>query len=416
MGTGGSLADIEGDGDLDLLILRYERPARLLRNDGPGEDGRPQLVDATAESGIDADGASTSSAWGDIDADGDLDLFVGAYGDLASEVPSRSRLFVNQGDGTFVDRSEELAAVLGDGFTRVGGFHDVDGDGLPELYVVNDVGSVAPNVLLRNVGGRFVRDDNASGLDLQMSGGGMGVGDVNGDDVPDFLIPQWDEISLMESNGSGEWFDWAAARGLRPDAERGQKVGWGAELADMDNDGDLDGLVAYGALEVDIPYWENPDEQPDALFLQQEDGTFADVAPEWGIDDLGKNRGFVVADFNDDGWLDVVTRDVDGPSTLYVSRCGAEHWLKVTLRDEAIANRDVVGARVKVIAESGRSWTRWVSAGGTGYGSGGPPELHFGLGPEVRVDRVEVRWPDGQESWVAFGAAADQKLLISREH
>ncbi|MEQ1568363.1 MAG: CRTAC1 family protein [Myxococcota bacterium] len=410
MGTGGSLADADGDGDLDLLILRYEFPAVLLRNRGDGT-----FDDVTGESGLDADGPSTSSSWGDLDADGDLDLFVGAYGDLEGEHPARARLFENRGDGTFLDRSDDLAAVLGDGFTRVGGFHDLDGDGLPELYVVNDVGSVQPNVLLRNVDGALVRDDNASGLDLQMSGGGLGVGDVNGDDVPDFLIPQWAEMSLMLSNGAGQWFDSAATRDLRPNESRGQRVGWGAELADLDNDGDLDGMVAYGAFDVDIPYWENPEHQPDALFLQGSDGTFTDVAPAWGVDDLGKNRGFVVADFNDDGWLDLVTRNVDGPSRLYVSRCGAEHWVKVALHDPAIANASAVGARVRVIGESGRHWTRWLTAGGTGYGTGGPPELHFGLGAERSIERVEVRWPDGSESWVGFGQGVDRRLTVVRE-
>jgi hypothetical protein len=381
----------------------------FLRNDGGGT-----FVDVTSSTGIVADGPTTSSAWGDIDGDGDLDLFVGAYGDVDSETPAESHLYENVGGGAFVDRSDELAEVLGDGFTRVGGFHDVDGDGLPELYVVNDVGSVQANVLLRNVGGAFVRDD-ASGLDLPLSGGGLGVGDLNDDDVPDFLIPEWASISLMESDGDGHWFDWAQAADLRPDEARGQKVGWGAELADVDNDGDLDGLVAYGALDVDRADWENPDDQPDALFLQGDDGTFQDVAGEWGVDDPGKNRGFVVADFNEDGWLDLVTRDTDGPSTLYLSRCGSDHWLEIALEQPAAANRNAVGARVRVLAEDGRHWTRWVTAGGTGYGSGGPPEVHVGLGDLDRIDRVEVLWPDGEQSWVGFGAAADQRIVITRD-
>lgn len=416
MGSGGSLADMDGDGDLDVLVLRYERPAVVLRNDGDGNFG-----DVTARSGIAASGPTTSSAWADIDGDGDLDLFVGAYGDLASETPAQSYLYENAGDGTFIDRSAQLRPLIPDGFTRVGGFHDLDGDGFPELYIVNDVGSVAPNVLLRNRYGTFERDDNWSGLDLTMSGGGLGVGDVNHDDIPDLLIPQWDDLSLMLSGSGGWWSDHAQVVGLAPDEARGQTVGWGAELADLDNDGDLDGLVAYGGLAVDLPYWDNPEEQPDALFIQQADGTFVDEAPEWcdresGIclDDDGKNRGFVVADFNNDGWLDVVTRNVDGPSSLYLSRCGGGHFLEIALRDEAIANRNAVGARVKVISGD-RSWVRWVTAGGTGYGTGGPPALHFGLAEVERVDRIEVLWPDGGLSWVGTALATDQRITIVRD-
>lgn len=410
MGSAGSVADHDGDGDLDLLLLRFEQPAVLLRNDGQG-----QFTDVTSDLGV-VSGPTTSSAWGDIDGDGDLDLFVGSYRDIEEEdEPGRSYLFENAGDGTFYDRSSELPAVLHRGYTRVAGFHDLNGDGLPELYVVNDVGSVTPNILLNNVGGRFVEDDNVSGLDLQMSGGGLGVGDINGDDRPDFLIPQWDEISLMQSGPGDRWVDYAAVRGLSPDNERGQRVGWGAELADLDNDGDLDGLVAYGAIEVDDASWENPEVQPDALFLQQPDGTFVDVASEWGLDDGGKNRGFVLADFDDDGWLDVAMRNLDGRNILYLSRCGREHYLKVRVRDDSIPNRLGVGTRVKVLAEDGRSWVRWVTAGGTGYGTGGPPEVHFGLGDLERIERLEVRWPDGTESRVAFGAGVDRTIEVARD-
>jgi hypothetical protein len=413
MGSAGSVADHDGDGDLDMLLLRYDEPAVLLRNEGNGE-----FTDVSTELGI-VDGPTTSSAWADTDGDGDLDLFIGSYGYLGEQhQPGRSYLFENTGFGLFIDRSAELPEILHEGYTRVAGFHDLNGDGLPELYVVNDIGSVAPNVLLRNVGGRFVEDDNASGLDLQMSGGGLGVGDLNGDDRPDFLIPQWDELSLMQSGEGGRWFDYAAVRGLVPDSERGQRVGWGAELADLDNDGDLDGLVAYGAIEVDEEVeqgWDNPEVQPDALFLQQPDGTFVDVAPEWGLDDGGKNRGFVLADFDDDGWLDAAMRNLDGQNTLYLSRCGSEHYLKVRVRDTAIANQLGVGARVKILAEDGRSWVRWVTAGGTGYGTGGPPEVHFGLGELQQIERVEVLWPDGTESWVAFGAGVDRTITVSRQ-
>jgi enediyne biosynthesis protein E4 len=406
-GTGGSLADVDGDGDLDLLVLRYDEPAVLLRNDGGG-----RFSDASADLPIPVVGPTTSSAWGDIDLDGDLDLFVGSYGYLDREGAraGRSYLFENDGRGVFFDRSDRLPAVLHRGYTRVGGFHDLDGDGYPELYIVNDVGSVEANVLLWNHHGELVLDEG-TGLSLQMAGGGLGVGDVDNDDVPDFLIPQWGWVSLMLSSEGGRWVDNAYARGLNGGAD--ERVGWGAELADLDNDGDLDGVVAYGTIEVDG--WDNPERQPDALFLQQEDGTFVDVAREWGVDDDGKNRGVVVADFDGDGWLDLAKRDLNGPSTIYRSRCGRSHFLKVRLRDEFVANRNAIGARVRVFTDDGRAWSRWMTAGGTGYGTGGPPEVHFGLGELERIARIEVRWPDGAESAVGVGLEADQVVTVIRD-
>ncbi|HHO52122.1 MAG TPA: CRTAC1 family protein [Deltaproteobacteria bacterium] len=393
-GSGGSLADYDGDGDLDMLVLRWDRSNVLLRNEGGGHftDVTPPELAAIA--------ASTSSAWADVDRDGDLDLFVGSYDDLAGEgVIGGSYLYENRGTH-FIDRSDRLPGELDVAYTRVAGFHDLDRDGYPDLYVVNDVGTVQGNLLIRNLGAFYFEVDREGvGLNLDMSGGGLGVGDVNGDGVLDLLIPQWDELSLMLSSDDGRWYDHAGALGLRADLEAGQRVGWGAELADFDNDGALDAAVAYGHLEVDLPSWSNPRRQPDALFLQLPDGTFSDVAGDWGVADEGTSRGFIVADLNEDGWLDLAKRDLDGPDLLYLSRCGEAHWSKIRLRDPTSANLLGIGARIKVITTEGEQ-IRTVLAGGTGFGSGGPPEVHFGLGAAEEIERLEVLWPDGSESWV----------------
>ena len=215
----------------------------------------------------------------------------------------------------------------------------------------------------------------------------------------------------MLSSDDGRWYDWADALGLRADANAGQTVGWGAELADLDNDGDLDAVVAYGHLEVDG--WDNPVYQPDALFLQQEDGSFEDVARQWGVDDPGSGRGFVLADLNQDGWLDLIKRDLSGPDVVYLSRCGSAHWLVMSLDDPESANRFGVGATVRISA-NGQEWERTVTAGGTGFGSGGPPELHFGLGDLASVDRIDVSWPDGARSVVNANIPADRRIQLLR--
>ncbi|MFT4621667.1 MAG: hypothetical protein ACI8PZ_000319 [Myxococcota bacterium] len=397
-GIGGSVVDYDGDGDLDLFLLRLFQPNVLLRNRGDGS------FDDVTESALPPErrfrgeyAPSMASSWADVDGDGDLDLFVGNYGrpdvDLSStEVAWPSVLYLNRGDGTFDDVSATLPPQVHDGYTYVAGFHDIDGDMWPELYVVNDLGWLTPSLLLRNVEGELVPDDGVAGLDVTSSAAGLGVGDINGDGRPDFLLPEWNTIRLMESTDAGLYLDHGPARGIRPDASRDQQTGWGAELADLDNDGRLDAPIAYGHIGVSDPRRRNAVRQPDALYLQAEDGSFTDVAPEWGIDDSGSNRGFVLADFNDDGWLDVAKRDVDGPSQLYMSRCGSEAWLRVELRMPG-ANTRAVGARVVVEAD-GQRWERTVLAGGTGYGSGAPPEVHFGLGDVEWIDRITVLWPD----------------------
>jgi hypothetical protein len=407
MGAGGTLADYDGDGDLDVLLTRFQRPDRLLRNDG---DGR--FSDVTETAGLGEAGPSTCSTWADVDGDGDLDVFVGRYGDLLGDgAPAPSKLYENQGDGTFVDRSEHLPDEVQGAFTRMAGFHDLDGDSLPELLVVNDLGD--PSALLWNRGGRFVADDGSSGFGQAVRGAGLGVGELDGDGVPDLLVTEWGRMSLLQSGGGDGWIDHASPRGLRSDVGRGQEVPWGAELVDLDNDGDLDALVAYGHLEVEGYDWYNPEEQPDAVFLQAPDGTFVDTAEAWGMADRGVGRGFVAVDLDRDGFLDLVKRDLVGSSVMYLSRCDDRAWLRVRLDQPGRANGFAVGATVRVWVGE-RFHQRTVTAGGTGFGSGGPPELHFGLGMVDEVDSIEVIWPDGERS-VVGATATRQGLQLTRD-
>ncbi len=398
-GIGGSVADYDGDEDLDIYLLRLFEPNVLLENQGDAT-----FIDVTREAFPplpNADFApSMTSTWGDIDGDGDLDLFVGNYGepqvDLWSTDPAwPSVLYRNEGGGQFSDASSLLPADAVDGYTYMSGFHDVNGDLKLDLYLVNDLGWLWPNQLLLNTEDGFTQDHNERGLDLPLSAAGLGVGDLNGDGLPDFLIPEWNQVRLLESSAIGPWIDQANARGIMPDSDRKQQTGWGAELADMDNDGDLDGAIAYGHIGFIDPMRANASGQPDALFIQ-DDGVFEDLAPEWGIDDDGSNRGFVLVDANDDGFLDVVKRDAEGPSVLHLSRCDDAGWLRVGLRAPCPA-AFAGGAQVWLGSE-GHIQTRTVRAGGTSYGSGGPPEVHFGLGEHEFIDRMTVVWPDGETS------------------
>ena len=415
LGTGASAADYDGDGDLDVYITRYAQHNTLLENRGDG-----LFVDVTEGAGLSGGRyRSMSSAWGDLDRDGDLDLFVGNYGwfdesggtETESFGPAEpSVLYINQGDGTFRDARDWLPDGVHLGYTYAAGWYDMDADGWLDLYIVNDFGVVQPNMLLWNEGGTLVADNGASGLDLPMTGMGLAVADINADGVQDVLVPEWNNNRLLlSSDALGMWVDYAMERGLTNERDRGQRVGWGSSFADIDNDADLDALVAYGAVRYVNERWENPERQPDGLYLQQPDGSFVDEGEAWGADDGGVGRGFVVEDINGDGWLDVFKRDLRGPDTLLVARCGSEAWLQIALRTSG-ANTHGVGAVVRVEG-GGRDQERHVVAGGMNYGSSAEPRVHFGLGDLEVVDRVRIVWPDGHEQ-VLRDVETRQRLTV----
>ncbi len=397
-GAGGAAADYDGDGDLDILMTRFLASDVLLRND----DG--VFVDVSAEAGITQDQARTVSAsWGDMDRDGDLDLFVGGYGyiDESGEDPEHddflpaepSYLYENLGDGTFRDVSDRLPKEAHDGYTFAGGWFDLDHDGWLDLYIVNDFGQSYPNRLLWNRDGTLELDRNAHGLDVAITGMGLGIGDIDGDGREDMLMTAWGFNALLKSGAGDAWYDYADLLGVHGDLSRAQKIGWGAEFVDMDLDGDLDAPVAYGFLDS---RYQASDRQPDALLIQLEDGTFEDRGREWVMNHPTMGRGFVAQDLNDDGYPDLVRRDVGGPTLVSLSHCGSGAWLRIRLHDEA-PNRHAIGARVRVRAGD-RSWSNVVRAGGTNHASSGPPEVHFGLGELAEVGIVEITWPDGEVS------------------
>lgn len=406
LGSGGAPADYDGDGDLDILVTRYEGTNRLLQNDGLGH-----FTDVTGAAGLTTTDArmSMASSWGDYDRDGDLDLYIGAYGfiDESGSNPNHDDflpadpdfLYRNEGDGTFTDISSDLPAEVHDGYAFSGGWFDLDRDGWLDLYVVHDFGRSFPNRLLWNRQGTLELDRGASGLDVQITGMGLGVGDIDGDGIDDFIMSAWNGNSAMLSlplpGGGAAWVESVESVGLQNDLSRHQKIGWGLDLVDMDNDGDLDVPFVYGWLDANYPA---APKQPDALYLNQGDGTFIDVGKELYLHHPTKGRGFVAEDLNRDGWLDLVKRDLGGPTLVHLSRCGSEAWLQVSLRQPGL-NPFAVGARV-VVRGDGTRQSRVVRAGGTNHASAGPPAVHFGLGALSEIDAIEVIWPDGEASRV----------------
>ncbi len=393
-GTGGSVVDYDDDGLLDLLITRFEKQSRLLRNKGD-----LTFEDVTERVGLVADGPALASTWADFDRDGDLDLFVGNYASvrdfqaLEDSVAVGSRLFVNEGGVSFTDRTDLLPAEIAGAWVTAAAWVDLDLDQWPDLYVASDLGDFTGNVLVMNQAGRLVGDDNLHGLDHAMPARGMAIGDLDGDGLPDFVIGERNHLRVLISQvGMTRWWN-DESQELGVTLAGDQIDPWGIDLGDLDNDGRLDIVASFGTTHPDDP--DTGADQPDGAWMRGPGGQFRDRALALGLADRGVNRGVVLADLDNDGSLDVAKRDLEGPNLLYVSQCDpAAGWLRVQL-SQLEGNHFAVGARVEVHTGDGVQ-TRTITAGGIGFGSGGPPEAHFGIGTNAFVDRLVVTWPDGK--------------------
>lgn len=387
--------DIDGDGVLELHVTAWGGPDRVYRRTVDG------WTDVAADLGLagPSDELTAGASWADADGDGDLDAFVAAHGEILEDGPlplgQPSRLLIQRDDGTFDDLVPQLGAKhpLKEAHTFQGAWLPFVPGAAPVLYVVQDFGWRFPNGAYRVQGG-VLSTLAPAGYEARGTNMGLGVGDLNGDGDLDLVVPEIDRLQLYLSQPLG-WFEGSLAVGLVPDGDDDQQVGWGAELADLDHDGDLDAFVAFGQLDVSARIRENPSEQPDGLWIQA-NGTFSDRAASWGVDDGTIGRGFVVVDLNGDGWLDLVRHDLHGPVLVDRARCGDGAWLVVEPRQPETRNPFAVGTVVR--AEIGdRTVSGFVHAGGTSYLSAGPYEVHLGLGDVDVVDRVVVTWPDGRE-------------------
>ena len=419
--VGGTAVDVDADGDFDLYVTRWLQPNALLRNDGNGH-----FTDVTEAAGMSGQSWRTqTSSWADFDGDGDLDVFAGSYGtkpeadfDDPTLLPSqdRSELWQNNGDGTFTDASDLLDSSVHEGYTFMSTWNDVNADGYPELFVWNDFGTAHPSRVLKNINGESFEihlGSGQSGIDRLFEDMGVAVGDVNGDQIVDFAATSFKKINLLTSAPSSTsalgitWVNSTGFAGLTVDTTdtsdlgRNQNYGWGAHFGDLDHDRDEDLVALFGYWST-YPGPQDPRFQADGVWIHTTDseevnsglGSFEDLAHQdsWGMNDPGIGRGLVLADLNDDGFLDVIKRTLDGPVINHSSHCGDSAWLKVDLRRTDM-NVYGIGSRITVTSPDGHRQTRWISAGSSGMYGGGPPVAHFGLAQDETVD-IDVQWPD----------------------
>ena len=416
-GMGCAFADYDNDGDADLYVTNY-KANQFYRNNGDGTFKRF----SSGAGGIGHNGFGAGIAWGDYDADGYLDLYVGNYIEY-SKVPQGDEVFfpydffgqtnilyLNKGDGGFINITN--AAKVNGGFHLTLGVAaaDYDADGDLDLYLANDTDQ---NILYRNDGElTFIntnQPDARSGTGDIRSGMGVTWGDYDNDADLDLFVTNWlDENNVLyRNNGDGTFTDVSAQS--RIFASGLGKTCWGTAFFDADNDGDLDLFFAAG--HIDPASWEAHG-QADVFLQNNGDGTFTDISEAVGFresDSHGVGRGVAVADYDADGDLDLFIVNSGAMPTLLRNDGGnRQHWLQIRTVG-SVSNRDGVGAVVKVSAGNLHQ-IQQVTAGDS-YLSQSSLDVAFGLAHHAKVDRIVIQWPSGIVQTLT-NVQANQRLVV----
>lgn len=478
--TGLAAGDLDGDAFPEIVVTDAFGPTRVFRNRADGT-----FEDWTGVSGVVTEGPPRSASLADVDRDGDLDLLVCITGDYFKKMPDppfdandagRNYLFLNDGKGRFIDASAAWGLSKLTRWSLTAIFSDFDDDGFPDLMITNDFGL---KNLYRNVNGqRF--EDVSDARKAADRGYGMSAawGDLDGDGKLDLYTTgtytQWGFIHYYPAlpiGVSGRLFlpialPWVLKMcagnsvllqrpdGTFEDVTAGSGAGkagwaWSAITADLDNDGWLDLAVTNGmwgdGREHDrefefwwetLAYWDDYvsgkttfDQKRTAVHGLEKDrlfrnlgGTgkgravFEDRAFLDGFDPKTNGRALVAFDANGDGALDIYLRSVQAPEALYLgSRREGEHYLRLKFAGQkGKENAAGIGARVTAKLPDGRVLVRELS-NASGFLASQSPVLHIGTGAATRVDSLTVRWPSGRVQELGKVEPLDRLLTVDSE-
>jgi hypothetical protein len=432
-GLGCVWGDYDNDGYPDLYVTQFGRNV-LYHNNGNGT-----FTDVTDKAGVAATESGTQFHAGatffDYDRDGRLDLYVGGYvtfaadslryckfADALTNCPpsvykgSPDMLYHNNGNGTFTNVTSAAGIYQPEGKNLSVGAADYDNDGWPDLFVAND--GLNAYLYHNEHNGTFTEVALLSGMALTGRGNTMAamcisLGDYDNDGWLDLYISDFQKSSdhIWHNDGKGafeEVSDQAGITGPTRDV-----LSFGGGFVDYDNDGWLDLFIANGHVypEVEQLHPEIHYKQINSLFHNDGNGKFTDVTKiaGSGFQTPYAGRGAAFADFDNDGFMDIVVGNNDDPPLLlHNSGANSNHFVNFKLVGIK-SNRDAMGARVRV--QTGSLSQIHEIAGGGSYLSQSDLRANFGLAKTTVVDTVEINWPSGQHQ-IFHDVEADKFYMI----
>ena len=433
--NGVAAADYDGDGWTDLFVAGLRQNA-LYRNKGDGT-----FEDVTAKAGLGKPDPDYGTLWSvgaaffDYDKDGDLDLFVSNYcqWDPKTEPLCGPRgmndychpnnykglpnsLFRNNGDGTFTDVSKAsgIRAVVGKGMGL--GVADFDQDGWTDVFVANDT---EPNYLFHNLGnGKFEEVGFVAGVAYPeagrpLSGMGADAKDIDDDGKPDIFHTALssETMPVFRNQGKMSFLEVTARAGVSSLSL--SRAGWSCGIVDLNNDGRKDLFVAGGDVMDPTGEFREKVRQTNLVMVNQGGFKFTDATPGAGPDFSTRratHRGGAFGDLDNDGRMDAVVTALDEAVEVWRNVSPApNHWLAVRVIGTK-SNRDGIGAELTLTAPSGVRHSHVNTA--VGYGGASDVRVHFGLGKDEKVTKLEVRWPSGVKQ-VLENLAADELVVVT---
>ena len=414
---GVAAGDYDNDGNPDLFVAGVHH-STLYHNNGNGT-----FTDVTAKAGLDRSNDpqygplwAITAVWVDVNNDGLLDLFVVNYMQWSYDKQpvcqyhgvadychpryykgTPDQLFLNQGNGTFRDVSEQwgIRNKIGKGMGVA--VADYDLDGRPDLYVTNDG---YYNFLFHNLGSKFEEVAFPAGVALPedgqfVSGMGLDFRDVNNDGFPDIFFAALNNqtLPLFENTGKGDFREATDPTGLRQLTLH--MAGFGAGIYDFDNDGWKDLFVTRGHVASQPQPGGDVDEYNTVFHNPGHGGKWSALTEEAGFNASppARHRGCAFGDFDGDGRIDIVAVALAKPAEIWMNRTeSSAHWLDIALEGTR-SNRDGLGALIKVSTKTGLQYNHMTES--VGYASASLVPVHFGLGTDVRAESIEIRWPSG---------------------